>query len=291
MDVSTTLPISHYYESQRLQIHYLDWGNDSAPPLLLVHGGRDHARTWDWVVAALRERFHILAVDLRGHGDSQWTNGPYGLDEFVLDIGELIHQKNLAPLKIMGHSLGGVISLRYTGIYPDNVLKLVAIEGLGRRRVDQSSTPISERYQNWIDKMREIASRTPTPQNSIETAVARMREANSHLSHEQAEHLTFHGLKQNEDGTYNWKFDTYTYGRLMLPGSFGGEDREKLWEQITCPTLLVHGADSWATDPEETGDLKYFNNAKRVMFEDAGHWVHHDQLEGVVKLVGEFLDD
>src|SRR5258706_15243912 len=63
-------PTSHTYISQRLRLHYLDWGNPDAPPLVLVHGGRDHARSWDWVVERLRDRWHIIAPDLRGHGDS-----------------------------------------------------------------------------------------------------------------------------------------------------------------------------------------------------------------------------
>src|SRR5262245_36986042 len=68
-------PTSHWYVSQRLRLHYVDWGNESAPPLLLVHGGRDHCRNWDWVARELREEYHILAPDLRGHGDSQWLVG------------------------------------------------------------------------------------------------------------------------------------------------------------------------------------------------------------------------
>ena len=71
-------PTSHTYFSQRLRLHYVDWGNPGKPPLLLVHGGRDHCRNWDWVAEALRDEWHIIAPDLRGHGDSQWsTDGSY----------------------------------------------------------------------------------------------------------------------------------------------------------------------------------------------------------------------
>src|SRR3546814_2515031 len=64
-------PISNSFISQRLKLHYVDWGNESAPPLLLVHGGRDHCRSWDWVAERLADRYHIIAPDLRGHGDSR----------------------------------------------------------------------------------------------------------------------------------------------------------------------------------------------------------------------------
>src|SRR5712691_5377531 len=65
-------PTSHYFYSMRLKLHYVDWGNHEKPPLLLIHGGRDHARNWDWVAQDLRRDYHIIAPDLRGHGDSQW---------------------------------------------------------------------------------------------------------------------------------------------------------------------------------------------------------------------------
>ncbi|HYD08238.1 MAG TPA: alpha/beta hydrolase, partial [Reyranella sp.] len=125
-------PTSRHFISQRLRMHYVDWGNPDAPPLLLVHGGRDHCRNWDWVATALRRDWHILAPDLRGHGDSQWSpDGNYSMSAYIYDLAQLIHQQNLAPVTIVSHSLGGNICLRYTGIYPDSVHRLVAIEGLG----------------------------------------------------------------------------------------------------------------------------------------------------------------
>ena len=98
-------PTSHNYYSQRLKLHYVDWGNPLAPPLLLVHGGRDHCRSWDWVAEALCSRYHIIAPDLRGHGDSQWlVGGSYVLPDYVYDIAQLVHQADLAPVSIISHS-------------------------------------------------------------------------------------------------------------------------------------------------------------------------------------------
>jgi len=125
-------PTSRIYFSQRLRLHYVDWGNHSAPPLLLLHGGRDHCRNWDWIAADLRRDWHVIAPDLRGHGDSGWaSDGTYTIAGYVYDLAQLIHQQQLAPVTIVAHSLGGHIALRFAGIYPDAVRKLVAIEGLG----------------------------------------------------------------------------------------------------------------------------------------------------------------
>ena len=114
-------PTSHIYFSQRLRLHYLDWGNPEAPPLLLVHGHRDHCHNWDWVAEALRDEYHIVAPDFRGHGDSAWVYGAaYSHGEYIYDLAQLIHQLELSPVTIIAHSLGGSVALRYAGIYPEN---------------------------------------------------------------------------------------------------------------------------------------------------------------------------
>src|SRR5271163_4504566 len=145
--------------------HYVDWGNPAAPPLLLVHGGRDHCRNGDWVANALRSDWHVLTPDLRGHGDSQWSpDGNYSIAGYIYDLAQLIHQQELAPVTIVAHSLGGMIALRYAGIYPDSVRRLVAIEGLGaspRRLRERRRRSIAERMQNWIDEERALSGRLP----------------------------------------------------------------------------------------------------------------------------------
>lgn len=126
-------PESRHYWSQRLKLHYVVWGDEANPPLLLVHGNRDHARTWDQVAVQLKDRYCVYAVDLRGHGDSAWAvGGQYSLPEFVLDVARLGAEINRNPLTIIGHSLGGAVSLEYSGVFPEHVRKVVAIEGLGR---------------------------------------------------------------------------------------------------------------------------------------------------------------
>jgi pimeloyl-ACP methyl ester carboxylesterase len=287
----TSGPTSRVYFSQRLRLHYVDWGNPGAPPLLLVHGGQDHCRNWDWLAERMREDWHIIAPDLRGHGDSQWsTDGNYGMAAYVYDLAQLIHQQKLAPVTIIAHSLGGNIALRYAGIYPENVARLVAIEGLGpspKRAAEHAALPIAQRMQKWVELRRGLAGRMPRRYASIEDAFRRMQEANKHLYPAQARHLTQHGVNQNEDGTYSWKFDNYV--RVWPPYDIPTADIEELWSRIACPTLLVYGKESWASNPLEDGRARHFRNAQIVSFEKAGHWVHHDQLEPFLACVSEFL--
>jgi len=284
-------PTSRHFISQRLRMHYVDWGNPGAPPLLLVHGGRDHCRNWDWVAQALRRDWHVICPDLRGHGDSQWSpDGNYSMSAYIYDLAQLIHQQNLAPVTIVSHSLGGNICLRYTGIYPDKVRKLVAIEGLGpspKMLAERVTKSMTERMTAWIDEQRRLSGRLPRRYPTIEDAFARMQAENKHLSAEQARHLTQQGVNQNEDGTYSWKFDNYV--RMNPPYDMTYDAIESLWARIVCPTLLVYGKESWASNPQQDGRLAHFKTAKVVEFENAGHWVHHDRIDAFVDTVRGFI--
>lgn len=284
-------PITNSFISQRLRLNYVDWGNPDAPPLLLVHGGRDHARSWDWVAEELRHDWHIIAPDLRGHGDSSWSpDGNYEMSAFVYDIAQLIHQLNLAPVSIIAHSMGGNIATRYAGLYPENVAKLVNIEGLGlspAMQAERDALGIQKRFRQWIEDKRNAAGRTPKRYPNIESAYERMKTENSYLTDEQARHLTVHGISRNEDGTWSWKFDNYLNIWAMF--DMPREDLAALWGAITCPMLLLYGEKSWASNPEKDGRIEHFPTAKVIEYENAGHWLHHDQFDRFMTDVKAFL--
>ena len=284
-------PTSQSYISQRLRLNYVDWGNPDAPPLILVHGGQDHCRNWDWVAQDLRRDYHIIAPDLRGHGDSAYSpSGDYSMSAYVYDLAQLIHQQRLAPVRIIAHSLGGNIALRFTGVYPEAVSKLVAIEGMGPSPAmlkERASRTVGERMRSWVDEKRALAGRAPRRYASIEEAFGRMQAENRHLTPERARYLTVHGVSQNEDGTYSWKFDNYV--RSWSPVDVTTDEMHELWGNITCPTLLVYGKESWASNPEKDGRLQHFKNARVAEFEGAGHWVHHDRLDAFLAEVRAFL--
>jgi pimeloyl-ACP methyl ester carboxylesterase len=285
-------PTSHSFFSQRLRLHYVDWGNADKPPLLLIHGGRDHCRNWDWTAEALRDDWHIIAPDLRGHGDSQWSpDGSYTMAGYIYDLAQLIHQQRLAPVTIIAHSLGGNIALRYSGIYPESVARLVAIEGLGPTRMlaELAGKTIDKRMDEWIQEQRALAGRLPRRYGSIEDAFRRMQEENPHLSAEQARHLTAQGVNQNEDGTYSWKFDNYV--RAWPPYDMSRRDIGSLWSRIACPTLLLYGKESKSGNPADDGRVEPFRHASVVGIDGAGHWLHHDRLDEFLRIVREFLGD
>lgn len=271
-------PISHYFYSHRLKLHFWDWGQERKPSLVLVHGGLDHARNWDWVARALREHFHVYALDLRGHGNSAWAPGAlYSIAEHVLDLSALLDIINDFPIYLVGHSLGGVIVLHYSGIYPDRVRKVVSIEGLGPGPNHRIHKPAPDRLRDWIEGVRSGERREARSYARLDDAVARMREANPHLSDEVAFHLTRHGTNWNSDGSLVWKFDNFA--RPFPPYGHNLEDAQEIMRRITAPTLLFWGMESWAVDPETDGRAHAISNHRLVKVPRAGHWLHHDQLD------------
>jgi pimeloyl-ACP methyl ester carboxylesterase len=284
-------PTSNSFISQRLKLHYTDWGNTGKPPLLLIHGGRDHCRSWDWVAEELRHDWHIIAPDLRGHGDSAWSpDGNYESASFVYDLAQLVHQLDLSPVTIVAHSMGGNIALRYTGLYPENVRKLVAIEGLGpspAMLAERDAKGIVIRYRQWIEDKRQAAGRSPKRYPTLEAAYERMKTENTYLTDEQARHLTVQGISRNEDGTWSWKFDNYL--NIWSAFDMPRDDLQAIWGAITCPVLMLYGANSWASNPEKDGRLVHFQTARVVEFENAGHWLHHDQFDRFMGELREFL--
>ena len=284
-------PTSQSFFSQRLRLHYADWGNPDAPVLILQHGGRDHCRSWDWVAEELAKDWHVIAPDLRGHGDSAWApDGNYDMGPFVYDFAQLVHTLGHDEVTIIAHSLGGNIATRFAGLYPEKVRRLVNIEGLGpspEMRAKREAVGYANRFRKWIEDRRAASGRVPRRYPTIEAAFARMKEENSFLTDEQARHLTIHGASRNEDGTWSWKFDPYLniWGFEDVP-----EDRSReLWAAITCPLLLLYGLDSWASSPAKDGRDKHFRNARVSEFEDAGHWLHHDQFDRFIREVRDFL--
>ena len=288
-------PSSCYFTSARLQLHYACWGNSASNPLLLLHGGLDHCRTWDWLANRLLDRFYIVALDLRGHGDSEWALGnAYSSSDFVYDVSQLVEHLKVSGLSILGHSLGGAIALKYTGLYPKAVRRVISIEGLGpspkKLAVDARKT-VDVKYDEWLSKMKRLKKRAFRKPGfaSLDQAIERMRQGHSELSWERLNHLTRYGCRRNEENQYVWKADPYV--RANQPFDMAPESVAHLWSTINCPVLLVHGAKSWASNPEEDGRSRYFKNAQVVSIPGAGHAVHHDQFEPVMDAVTVFLEN
>ncbi len=288
-EVKRPNPTSHTYFSQRLRLHYLDWGNAEAEHLLLVHGSQDHCHNWDWTSEALCDDYHVIVPDLRGHGDSEWCMGAgYNNMDYVYDVNQLTFTEELDKVHVIGHSMGGTIASLFAGVFPEKVASLVLIEGVGGFWYkDRDTQHPGQRIRDWINDTHTLAGRTPRKYEDIHASIERMQTSNPHLSEERARQLTIHGSNRNEDGTYSWKFDNYSHSRV--PYSIPYDDMVKLWESITCPVLIINAKDGFDHRIGQDDTLRHFKNVELIEVEDAGHWLHHDQFDQYMDHISSFL--
>jgi len=149
--------------------------------------------------------------------------------------------------------------------------------------------PASQRLRAWIENVRGIEKRTQRTYPGLDAAMARMKEANPHLSDEVARHLTLHGTNWDPDGSLVWKFDNYV--RAIPPFGHNLQDAAELYGQITSPTLIFWGLESFAPVPQHDPRVNAIRNRRLVTVPKAGHWVHHDQLDFFLKETTAFLRD
>jgi len=279
------LPRPHFFHSAGLRLHYVVWGDEANEPVVLVHGGRDHARSWDFVAEALVDRYCLYALDLRGHGDSDRAGGgQYRLSDNALDLAKLVKVLDRGRVNLIGHSMGGRVVLDYAGASPATVSRVCAIEGFGWP--DQKPAPPAERLSSYFNSVWRLEEREEHIYPTLAAAARRMAEANRRLTPAMVDHLTRHAVREVEGG-YVWKFDHFI--RLGRPFEWTAEESKELWRRIACPLLLVWGGDSNIRFPLRDDMAKIWPQAQSVTFENAGHWVHHDELDGFVQLVRNFM--
>ncbi|MDB5574101.1 MAG: alpha/beta hydrolase [Tardiphaga sp.] len=277
-------PKSRFYESQGLRLHCADWGNADAPLAILIHGGRDHCRNWDVIARSLQPHFHVIAPDLRGHGDSDWAKGSsYSLADHVYDLTHLIEADHRAVL--VGHSFGGMIAMAYAGTFPDRVSRLAVFDGAF---LPSPSLSIDVLMTQWIAQIDRVSRSQARRFATIDEAAGRMALHNQRLTADQALHLARHAVRQNDDGTFSWKYDPYQ--ALRAPYRLSPDDYVALWSRIACPTLLLSGSESFISDPEKAGILQHFKHADHQIIAGAGHWIQHDRPDDVVPRLRAFLN-
>jgi pimeloyl-ACP methyl ester carboxylesterase len=284
--ISSFEPKSCFYDSQGLRLHYVDWGNAGAPTIVLLHGGRDHCRSWDWMARALQPHFHVMAADLRGHGDSDWATGSsYSMADHIYDMTRMVAACGIDQMSIIGHSYGGMISMAYAGAYPEKVTRLAVLDGAFLPRVPAAS--IDRQIGGWVRELDKVSASKARHYGTIAEAAARMSERNKRLTREQALHLATYAVKQNADGTYRWKYDPYQ--RVNAPYRLSVDDYTALWSRISCPTLLLSASESFIPDPEAAGILKHFKQGQQKIISGAGHWLQHDKFDEVLAELRRFL--
>ena len=279
-------PQQRFFTSQRLKLSYWAWGDPARQPVVMQHGGRDHARSWDRIAEGLADEYYVVALDLRGHGDSQWeTGGEYSTQQGVIDFLTLVELLG-RPVNVIAHSYGGLITNLAAGSYPRLFRSIVSIEGSISGRREELAPLAPQSLRKHIEVRRALDGRTPRRYASIADAATRMSEMNTRLSPEMALHLATHGVSE-VDGGYEWKFDNW--GR---PGvrrdDITPSEGQAFARAIECPVLLIVGDQSGGKRNMQD-EIKHFADGRSMLVADAAHWVHHDQPQTVIDEARNFF--
>ncbi|MDG2305848.1 MAG: alpha/beta hydrolase [Candidatus Binatia bacterium] len=284
-----------FYRSGPLRIHFRDWGALDAPPLVLVHGLRDHSHSFDDLARGLSRDYRVYAADLRGHGDSE-TTPYYAFGHFVGDLRNLVRALRLERPVVVGHSFGGEVVGQWAGAFPDVPRAVVILEGLGPPPHPMKWRVARHRMAwNAVDRAQRGVRGLP----DLEAAYKRLREKNPRLAEDKARELTELGTRAREDGTLEWKFDPML-ATLSVTGSFSIDYMRAFWAEIQAPALLINGSESgefWFDKPGATylepDELERrvgsFGNGRLVEIDGAGHMLHFDRPDELLAEIRSFL--
>jgi pimeloyl-ACP methyl ester carboxylesterase len=261
-----------------LRLHYLDWGAAGNPPMVLLHGLRGHAHSWDDFSAAMCEDYHILALDQRGRGDSEWArDGVYTTEAYVADLLGFSTALGLASFVLVGHSMGGRNGMAFSARYPDKVQKLVVVDiapggaSPGGTRIRQEILAVPEEF------------------DSFDAVVDYMSKQNRYAAPEVLRRRLLYATKPLPNGKIGWRYDRAIRAQWRQ-GPSAPEDLWPAWGRITCPTLIVRGADSDILSPEAAQQmLATLPLASEVEIPRATHMVFEDNPEAFLAAVRPFL--
>ena len=272
--------MAHYQDRfvtiNRLRLHYLDWGTEGKPPFLLLHGGSAYAHWWDFVAPALAENFRVIALDQRGHGDSDHVTPPaYGTRHYLADLQQFIATLGLHKPVLMGHSMGGHNSIIYATQHAQELAALILVD-------TDAAYP-----EAAVQFLRKLGEKPAKEFGSFVEAISRFQllPRETYISTEKLRYLASFAFHERPDGKWTAKLDRKTLFRYPIDG-------RPFLSQITCPTLIVRAEHSPLLSHEKINRLvSNLPNGRWVEVKDTYHHVMLDNPEGLVQAVREFLAD
>ena len=273
-----------------LRYNVRHWGPQEAPAVFFLHGRMDCSPTFQFVVDALQQQWHVIAPDWRGFGlTADGGADSYWFPDYLADldaIGEALWPD--APFDLVGHSMGGNVSMIYAGVRPHRIRRLVNLEGFGLKATVADDAP--GRYRDWLDGLRRPVGWRQYP--DLGAVAAHLRKNNPRLTADQAAFLAPYWSRRREDGQYEPAADPAHRG--VNPVLYRLEEVLACWRAITAPVC-------WVTSDADTDYHRLTRTAayrerlaaiadrREHVVTEAGHMLHHDQPEAVARLIEEFL--
>ncbi|MDP2241809.1 MAG: alpha/beta hydrolase [Burkholderiales bacterium] len=281
---------SHFHDIRGLRYHVRTWGEAHHPKLILLHGWMDVSASFQFVVDALRNDWHVIAPDWRGFGLSAWAREGYWFPDYYADLDALLALYTAGqPAQLVGHSMGGIIASAYAGIRPDRVARVVSLEGFGLARTQPADAP--GRYQRWLDEL--AAEPRFRIYDSYATLAARLRRDNPRLSDDKAQFIARAWAHEAAPDQVEMLSDPRH--KNANPVLFRIEELLACWRKVTAPVLWVFARESAGTGylkdtPEQLAERKgAFRDYHEAWVDDAGHMLHHDQPQRLARIIEEFI--
>ena len=271
---------SHYVDHDAIRLHHLDWGNHGCHPIVLVHGGRLHAHVWNDYSRRVKDRYHVIAVDQRGHGDSGW--GPedsYHFEELYQDLRAVIAARGLKRYTLVGHSLGGMVSMLYAHRHHYELERLVLVDVAAGLPLVPPGTDLS--------RIAEVPS--PRDFESHDEATDYLAGIMKRAPRDMVEESVRHGMRQTKSGRHTWKYDPalawFRYNHSAI-------DFWSLVKEIPTRTLLQYGSESRVVTEQIARRMAdTMPNCSIERIEQAGHALFTDQPDAFADSMERFLAD
>ena len=262
-----------------INIHYLEWGDADAPTLIALHGLRGHGHTWDSFSEAMSGELHILALDQRGRGTTDWApDGDYGDEAYVKDIEGFCEALSLDNFVLMGHSMGGRNSMIFSARNPSRVSRLILVDvgptldPKGGERIRQEIIAAREEY------------------DSMEELIQLQARSNPLLAPELLRRRTIYQTRELADGKVVWRYDLAIRQQIREDRRPPREDIWPLIPNISCPTLIVRGMETDILPLEVANKMvEVMPQAELAQVERAAHMVMEDNSEGYLEAARDFL--
>lgn len=275
---------SVFFDANGIRHHYLHWGDTNNPCIILLHGIRSYAKTWLNTAERLKDRFYVIALDLRGRGKSGWSaDKKYYYQDYVADLEALVNQLNIGSCYLLGHSLGGQNALLYAAKHPSRVNGLIVEDiGPGSSASGEGAARIVREFNN-----------TPAIFDSWEEATAFWRSIRPGISEESLGQRVRETLKEAK-GRVIWSYDFVGIKDARLAAAIDTSMLPDLWsavEKLACPTLVMRGAISDFLSRETLAAMVERNPLiESAEISGATHYVHDDNFEEFFSAVNGFLN-
>lgn len=285
---------SEFLPVRGLRYHVRHWGDAQAPKLFMLHGWMDMSASFQFMVDALQQDWHVIAPDWRGFGLSERTpGGCYWFPDYLADLDAILdHYAGADAINLLGHSMGGNVVTLYAGLRPDRIRRLINLEGLGLPPAKPEQAP--GRFVQWLDEVKQRP--LMRGYDTVADVAARLQKNNARLSDERAAFLAQHWSQQDDSGL--WQILGDPAHKLVSPILYRVDEMMACWRRITAPVLWVEAtqSDIWrffgpATLKREEIDRRIacIPKTQVEMIDQAGHMLHHDQPELLARLIESFL--